>query len=401
MVFSFFRIHEAIPALTPLRIPNLLAILTFAALAIHFGVWRSVKPFWHPILTVFSLLFLHVTVGLAFAGDRAEALAYWMGTYWKIAVMLFAICWLARTPSDFKATLLFVILSGLLISAITISNGLQGIGLVEGSRVTIGREAGSVLGDPNDLSLVLLFPMAFACSLVVTRGMAPALRAFGILAILMIFIAILFTQSRGGLLGVLSVWAVAANRVIRNKLLLAGLGLFGALVLYEVAGISDRQSGGAQEEGIDESAMGRLHAWGAAWGMAVDNPVFGVGLRNFLLNYYFYSDFWDGKNKEVHSTWLGVLAETGFTGLGLFMAMMISSFVLALRTSWRLERADAPAAARALCFALVGGLTGFMVSGTFLTQGFTWPLYIQVALTVALGHYARKLQDKRDHHRKL
>ena len=30
---------------------------------------------------------------------------------------------------------------------------------------------------------------------------------------------------------------------------------------------------------------------------------------------------------------------------------------------------------------------GFCVAGTFLTQGFTWPLYILLAFTVALSHF--------------
>jgi hypothetical protein len=34
--------------------------------------------------------------------------------------------------------------------------------------------------------------------------------------------------------------------------------------------------------------------------------------------------------------------------------------------------------------ALKAGLIGFMVAGTFLTQAFTWPLYIILSLTIAL-----------------
>jgi uncharacterized membrane protein len=33
------------------------------------------------------------------------------------------------------------------------------------------------------------------------------------------------------------------------------------------------------------------------------------------------------------------------------------------------------------------GIVGFVVSGTFLTQGFIWPIYLQVALVIALQRY--------------
>jgi hypothetical protein len=39
-------------------------------------------------------------------------------------------------------------------------------------------------------------------------------------------------------------------------------------------------------------------------------------------------------------------------------------------------------------YALKAGLIGFMVSGTFLTQAFTWPLYIILSLTIALEKLA-------------
>jgi len=37
------------------------------------------------------------------------------------------------------------------------------------------------------------------------------------------------------------------------------------------------------------------------------------------------------------------------------------------------------------------GIVGFIVSGTFLTQGFTWPIYLQVALVIALNQYLKSL----------
>ncbi|OYW60074.1 MAG: hypothetical protein B7Y84_07350 [Azorhizobium sp. 32-67-21] len=45
-------------------------------------------------------------------------------------------------------------------------------------------------------------------------------------------------------------------------------------------------------------------------------------------------------------------------------------------------------------YALAAGLAGFCVSGTFLTQGFTWPFYIIFALTIALSRTLTDVQEQ-------
>ena len=55
-------------------------------------------------------------------------------------------------------------------------------------------------------------------------------------------------------------WGVFGNRLVKNKVLLAVIGGLCAIVLYAAAGISGRKPGGSAEEGLDESAMGRVYA---------------------------------------------------------------------------------------------------------------------------------------------
>ena len=139
------------------------------------------------------------------------------------------------------------------------------------------------------------------------------------------------------------------------------------------------------EEGIDASSMGRLWAWQAAYRMALHNPFTGVGLDNFYSNYYYYSSHWDGKNHSVHSTWFGVLAETGILGL----IMFITAVTVTLRSGMgMLKDLDATPMPNPLLHrasqSVVAGIWGTLVSGTFLTQGFTWPIYILSGLQIAL-----------------
>jgi len=393
VVFSFFRIHEVIQPLYPLRIPQLLALGALGSLA--WGLWhRQIRVYWRPELTAFACFFALVTCGLLFATNRPWAIQAWTGTYSKIGIMVVAIAWLATSREAFRLTVRVVLACGLLLACVTLYNKINGIGLVEGTRATIGRNIGSMLGDPNDLSLTLLFPASFALAVLLTRGNSWAWRLLSLVTYGAIIAAIIATQSRGGLLGIAAVTGVFAYRLIRSKLLLGVVSTLAMGVLFAVAGIDDRVSGGAHEEGIGESAMGRIYAWGAAFRMAIDHPVSGVGLNNFLGNYWAYSAHWDGQNHAVHSTWFGVLAETGFVGLAVFLVMVAITMILVRRSVGLLApgRPGHVHEAYLVAQGVQAGLVGFVVSGTFLTMGFLWPFYILLALAVAVGEFAR-LQD--------
>jgi probable O-glycosylation ligase (exosortase A-associated) len=387
IVFSFFRIHEAIPELIPLRIPQLLALAALASLFWHCFISRQIELFWHPLMRIFSLFFFLVLIGAVLSTNRAESIAAITDTFAKIALMLFAISWLIRTPANFRLACWLMTAAGVFIGCFAIYNRLNGIGLVEGTRVTIGRNIGAMIGDPNDLALVLTFPLSFAVALFVSRHLKTSLKVWLALpAVIIISWAILCTQSRGGLLGMTAVTAVVMWYRIQNKWLVIGAGTSLLLALVLVAGISSRASGGATEDGIDESAMGRIYAWQAATNMALSQPLTGVGIDNFYANYYAYSPHWDGKNHAVHSTWFQILAETGVVGFLIFICLVVKTFRQALQNQRQAFRHNNPDI-QISALALLAGLCSFCVSGTFLTQGFIWPLYILIALTIALNRY--------------
>lgn len=393
VAFSFFRLHEAFPVLLPFRIPQLLALPTLFVLAWNLGVKRTVEPFWGRELTAFAVFFGLVTLGMPFASNPGIAIEYWTSAFVKIGIMTVAIAWLVRSPRDFALAAKVIVGAGLAVAFVAISNKLAGIGLVEGSRVTIARDIGSVLGDPNDLSLVLTFPLSFAVALVTTRT-SMTNRLIGAVATAAIIWAVLATQSRGGLIGILAVFAVTGLRIVRSRAVLIGVGGLAAVVLFAAAGISDRASGGAAESGIDESAQGRLWAWQAALNMALARPLNGVGIDNFIPNFWKYTPHWTGFNKAVHSTWFGVLAETGWPGLIAFVSMIAITAMVARKAAATLRAAGAPDSVQIVANAILAGIASFCGAGTFLTQGFTWPFYILLALTAAVSHYAKQFAQR-------
>jgi len=397
VAFSLFRIHEAIPVLINLGIPFTLGLLTLLALGAHGVVFRTINPTMTLELGLFVIFFLLVTVGIAFAVNRPNSLNYWGTVYWKIALMTFAIAWLARKPSDFSLVARVMTLCGALIGSIAIYNRLAGIDLVEGSRVTIGRDIKSALGDPNDLCLTLLFPFGFAAAMAMLKPTRTDM-LIGRACAPILILSIIFTQSRGGLLGILAIAAIFGSRFIKSRAALLVVGAVCAGALFLAMGIGGRSSGGLTEWGsgdLDASAGDRMNAWRAAVRMALAKPLTGVGVLNFPENFYFYTDTWIGKAIAVHSTWLGVLAETGFVGFFVYVAMVLACLRSCLKSvAVASEREDVAPGLATTARGLLAALVGFIVAGSFLTQGFTWPPYILVGLTSALGIYTQGLSQQ-------
>ena len=389
--FSFFRLHEIFPVLSPLHIPQLLALATLFSLGCNLWL-KNISIFFSRELGLFSVFAILVTIGAFMATNRALAMDSLIDTYAKIIVMVFAISWLLSSRAQFKGLIITMILCGLVTSVCTLYNKINQLELVEGTRVTIGRSIGSMLGDPNDLSLVLLFPAGFCLAYALTRGVSPWVKTSCILIFLAIFSAILATQSRGGLLGIIAVCGLFAWKNIKNKMLIITLLPILILILISLAGLDQRQSGAMQGMDIDDSAMGRLYAWDAAFNMALQHPLSGVGINNFIANYFSYSQHWDGLNHAVHSTWFGILAETGFLGLLIFIAIIVRLFILSRNSLGYLEKSSKnyDPIIYANAQAIQAGLLSFCVSGSFLTMGFTWPIYILLAVTIALDHHVKR-----------
>lgn len=392
IVFSFFRIHEVIPQLYSLKIPLMLSLGSLFALGWHIAISQKIKPWWRPEMSWMLFFYFLVLIGVIFASNLSVAIAYFTAIFWKVAFMSFAIAWLIKEERQFTIASRVIVIAGLIVGFKALSNQAAGIGMVEETRVTIGRTIGSVLGDPNDLALVLMFPMAFAVSFILTKRIDRTSQLLGLVAIGVLFMAVLATQSRGGLLGMMAVFGVFAYRRFKSKILFAVMGAAAAAALYVVAGISDRASGGAAEEGIDASAMGRIYAWHAAFNMAVVHPLTGVGIDNFYYNYFIYSPHWDGLNHAVHSTWFQILAETGFLGLAVFIIIITLLIRTALKTLSVVKQHEDTVSPNIIATseAVLAGLIGTLSAGTFLTFGFSWPIYILAAMILATAFWVDK-----------
>jgi O-antigen ligase len=81
--------------------------------------------------------------------------------------------------------------------------------------------------------------------------------------------------------------------------------------------------------------------WQAALNMLTDHPWTGVGFSNYQPLYEQYRLLnWPMPLGHAHNIYLNVAAETGIIGLGLYLLLWISVFVLTFRTIRRAQALD-------------------------------------------------------------
>lgn len=380
--FSIFRLHEIIPILYPLRIPWISAVLGIISLSVNTQLGR-IKLYWRKEMSWFLAFFILVSTGVPLAFDASSAYDYWSNIYIKIIIGFFMLVWTIRSDKAYKWLVSIIVLCGVILSLQTLYNKVNGLALVELTRASVGAVPKSVVGDPNDLAMTLLFSFSFACSLFAGTSRSLLLKVLGLICSAIIIAAIIATQSRGGLSGLVVVIAYFFTHRMKSKTMVLGLAAIIALLSYLVISSGFTRNPGETDQGLDESAMGRIHAWQAAVNMAVHHPIFGVGINQFIDNYYNYVIVWERQVHAVHSSWFGVLAETGFPGLALFICCIY--FILRLAYA-NINQHSHNTVQNLVAQGLFSGLISFCVASTFLTQGFTWPVYAFSALTIALAH---------------
>jgi len=199
--------------------------------------------------------------------------------------------------------------------------------------------------------------------------------------------AVVLTRSRGGVVAIAAgsvATLVMAPRRHRGKILI-GL-IVAALGFYYLSDPQFRARAltiARPGEQRDVSSESRIQVWRGAVRMLAANPL-GVGVGNFYQNIGRYAP--DQPGRDAHSTYLRCACEIGLQGLAVFIALLISAFMLAKRAVKRAQ--ELPTESRTnveyLYFGMVVSLWTFL--GSFITmsliymEGMWWVLALPVCL---------------------
>jgi len=330
-----------------------------------------------------------VLLTVPFSAAGRESLMYWFGTVLKLLGLFIVTINAVRNIRSLRTLLWVIILCGCMPAVGTI---LSWIFPPTGHVQRTGGRPGWLgnFWDPNCVAYFMAMLMSIGLYLFESSkktGKIIVVCLFGLFG----FTAMI-TLSRAGMMALAAVFGTHFLTSKRKWLSL----LVGAVVLIaiipKIPGVVSRAET-IIEYKQDLSAMSRLHLWRAGLTMAKEHPIFGVGVSAF----HTISGWYVKQPRRVpwrgpHSSYMGVLAETGFIGLGLFLALHL----VTIRDAWRLYRRTArmddatcrqlSRISRALIIALAGVCTVHLT----LDRAYEYQLYIFIALVVCVKQIAAR-----------
>jgi len=315
-----------------------------------------------------------VCVSYLMARDRFVA-SLWILEYVKIFVMFAASAILIRTV---KEIWLLMVLTALALGYIAYE--VNFLYLVNNYLGIYHNGYGGLDNNGAGLMLAIGVPLCFFA----WEGSAGRWRWFFLALIPVLLHAVLMTYSRGAMVSLLAVaplvWLRSRHR---RQMTLAGLGL--ALCLPFLAGPEIRERFfTVSSHDQDQSAQSRFQSWAAAWQIAQENPVFGVGIRNANLLSHSYGA--DMEGRTIHSQYLQIAADTGLVGLALYATALGTIWWGLCQARRQLgERSDAATRrSHALTSAVECGLAVFCVGAAFLSLEVVEPPYLLLLLGAQL-----------------
>ncbi len=264
-------------------------------------------------------------------------------------------------------------------------------------------------GNPNNLAAVELPALAFVAFLLVASR--RPLERWILLWCGAILIATLFlTESRGGLVGLAAMAAVALlfSGSLRPRavalILVVGVG---AVVYF--GAIAPQAARERVTDYSSASSTGRADLWNVALEISGDHPILGVGADNFTDAAQGYlsrdlnvrrPDFFLDRPQPVHNTYLSVLAELGAVGLTLVLVLLAGAIGVAVRSVRLLARVG-DRESELLGRALVIGASGLLAAYFFFSAQFEKQLWLIVGALLALSSLARAAAVAREAEHRL
>jgi len=364
---------------------QMVAAVTLGSILVHTGEKKSIP--WTALSIVLAIWWVWMFVTTNFALNPTGAWQQW-DKVWKIQLFVFVTMMMLTSKERINA----------LVWVMLVSLGFYGVKggiftILTGGGYHVMGPASTFIGGNNEIGLALIMTIPIM-RYVQLQAEATWLKHAMLASMILSFVAVLGTQSRGALVGVV---AMIAYLVMKSR---KKAPLILLLVLLLPVGYSfmpeswhDRMATIETYE-EDKSATGRINAWWTAWYLALDRPIVGGGFETFrpwVFSLYAPNPL---DSRDVHSIYFETLGEHGFVGLFLFLTLG----ALGLRTASRIvrETKNDPRLfwMRDLASMLYVSLIGYAVSGAFLGLAYFDYYYTLLAVIVASQRLLRKYQEE-------
>ncbi len=351
-----------------------------------------------PVMDVLTVVSLLVAIGSMFVRPRLPApsgidgyvLLFWLaivlsnlswgwsGGAYKglldfapIVFCYFLIRFAVDTPERLRRFVAIFIALNVFLAVNGIVQFHTGLGL--GNTTTVGAEnrirGTGIFNDPNDLAMTLVMTVPFLLWFIVDRGCRLWQRGLAIVLLAPILVAIVYTNSRGAVLGLGAAVCVFAMRQFK---------LIPALTFAAAAAAAIVLAGPARVQALDSqetSAQSRIEAWGDGLMMVRADPIFGVGYGRFTEYHY----------QVAHNSFVQAAAELGMLGA----VVLVGMFATLFRTLKIARQAPSrPEALPASWINAMGAASwGMVVCCFFLSRQYVVVPYIMLALGGSAGWF--------------
>jgi O-antigen ligase len=312
--FEYIRPQDAyLSAIGQLKIPMILTLLIFVILM------KNSKGLLKDRLVVLMLLFLaQIALSVTFAVNTYFA----SNVFWGMSILMVVVLtmpFVVNTADKFITFTRFWVAINCLLAIYVLFHG--------------GRGPGGFLYDENDVSLTINMAVPLALTLFFLGKENKTFNFMYLGASFILIAAVIASMSRGGFLGLASIpfayWLFSHDRLktLGKMFLIVTVLAYPAYKIVpeeyykEIASISDTE---------DDTRNTRMEFWVLAWDMYKDNPVLGVGARNYAWNVVTYQmkrpDFNSNDRllggREAHSLYFTLLPEHGSLGVVLYLSIL-------------------------------------------------------------------------------
>jgi len=377
-IFEYIRPQDSlISALSYVRIPMILSLILFVIFL------KSDKKILKDRLVILTILFIaEIGISVIYAVNTT----YVWRAFFGMMIVLIAVILVMPTICNSRAKLakFFNIWIGIhiLVAIYSLFHS--------------GKGPGGFLLDENDLSLTLNMVLPISIYLSMSPNISKSRRLYYRLASLLFIISVGATLSRGGFLGLLSVFGIIwLNSENRFKSFFIALTILAVLAfpVYKMVPESYIAEMSTISDAEESTRVQRLYFWQKGWEMYLDNPVLGVGANNYRWNVGLYQlrdpDFdadtmLNLAGRPAHSLYFTLIPELGSVGIVLFLLILHQIFtkligiVRVSRGSG--DRVDDLLLAKAI---IVSTVT-FLVTGGFISVLYYPPFWYILGITLTM-----------------
>lgn len=365
MIVYIGRISDILPQIGAFQLGKILIGLALIAMALESrSSFKGIAD--KPIMRAFLWMFGIAIVTAPFGIWRSNSVAYIVGNFAKDVLFVFLLVATTRTLADVRRAIAMYAVSVLILCYVILTYGPFDI-----QRFILGR---------NEIAMVA----AMTVGLLLPLELHGIKRVLKIAAIIVMSVAILKSESRGGYLGLAVVYVSylylhAGKRVAVTVLLTLVLGYVTYLQLpSDVTGRIETIVNYQQDYNLT-APEGRIAVWKRGLTMIAEHPITGVGIGNFpIAEGWMHIDVKGEPWMNAHNAFIQAAAEMGLGGLAIFIALLVRTG-RGIRAIYR----DSNREARVLGEALLLSFVAYMVTEFFLSAAYVSIFFALMGMVVA------------------